>query len=323
MHQVQSYGKKEEEVPKVKELTIEEVVKHVYTTENPETGSKPNPNLAWVIFENGTVFLTAENDEIDSKLTIDQIKEYAAYELYKAGEPVGGTSSADFTVDKLPWYPKDNIYIVSYEYHGLFNIMILEEDSSHLSIGLQARSQRAADFDKQLVRTVRHFNGKTYDVKGYRESLIKDCYELSIKYAPPKINMRDAKILDYYGDDSYCTHIVNHKNPDDVTLKDHLKYGLDCWAFMDGKSLLFYFYTIIKNKLKEIVVEDEFFFYSLNRKLIDMDQVDIDIIQEILWNVDKEHWCCDENSTPYLHKLVMEYEEDNKGKFILEKFLVS
>ena len=45
-----------------------------------------------------------------------------------------------------------------------------------------------------------------------------DIYKLSTKFSPPEIDLRKARILDDYGDESYAKLIVNHKKPDDFVL---------------------------------------------------------------------------------------------------------
>ena len=44
-------------------------------------------------------------------------------------------------------------------------------------------------------------------------------YNLSIKYSPPSINLRDAELLDSYGNASRAKVPMNHNHPDDVTKK--------------------------------------------------------------------------------------------------------
>ena len=69
-------------------------------------------------------------------------------------------------------------------------------------------------------------------------------YMLSKKYGPPRINLRDAELLDSYGDDSWAKRPINHRVPEDVSLED-LKYYGWVYAFMAFEDLLFYLYPVV------------------------------------------------------------------------------
>jgi hypothetical protein len=95
----------------------------------------------------------------------------------------------------------------------------------------------------------------------------KNVYELSYKYSPPKINLRDAKIMDDYGDDSYAKREIKHIVPDDVLREDFEYYGW-VYPFMEFEDLLFYLYPIalVFENNRELDCLDSFM-YSLDRVL--------------------------------------------------------
>ena len=54
--------------------TPAEVVERVFTTANPETGSLPPPDMAWAVFEGGTVFFAAPGDGLDVSASLDDVE---------------------------------------------------------------------------------------------------------------------------------------------------------------------------------------------------------------------------------------------------------
>lgn len=70
-----------------------------------------------------------------------------------------------------------------------------------------------------------------------------DVLKLSERFSPPKIDLRRAKILDDYGDESFSPRPINHRVPSDVTQED-LEYYDRYWAFMKFEDLLFYLYPV-------------------------------------------------------------------------------
>jgi hypothetical protein len=48
---------------------------------------------------------------------------------------------------------------------------------------------------------------------------------LARKYAQPKVDLRQAQILDDYGDDSYAKMANNHDSPDKVKREEFDYYG--------------------------------------------------------------------------------------------------
>lgn len=96
---------------------------------------------------------------------------------------------------------------------------------------------------------------------------LSDIYKLSLKYSPPNINIRQAQILDDYGDESSAELIVKHEKPDDVTKKE-LDYYAWVYPFVEPEGLLFYLYSIVVEYSKNLEVEFvDSFLYSLDREL--------------------------------------------------------
>ena len=95
----------------------------------------------------------------------------------------------------------------------------------------------------------------------------EDIYKLSDKYAPPKIDLRKAQILDDYGDESYAKLIVNHLNPDNVKREEFDYYGW-VYPFMEPEDLIFYLYPILNEYQKDNEIECiESFMYSMDREI--------------------------------------------------------
>ena len=92
-----------------------------------------------------------------------------------------------------------------------------------------------------------------------------DIYNLSLKYSPPKIDLRKAQAFDDYGDESYAKLIVNHKKPEDVK-REEFDYYVWVYPFMEPEDLLFYLYAIVieygKDKGMECI---DSFMYSMDR----------------------------------------------------------
>jgi len=90
-------------------------------------------------------------------------------------------------------------------------------------------------------------------------------HSLSEQYGPPKISLRDAEILDSYGDESYATRPISHNAPDDVSRKDLDFYGW-VYAFMEFRDLLFYLYPIALEYDRDNSLDCvDSFMYSLDR----------------------------------------------------------
>jgi len=98
----------------------------------------------------------------------------------------------------------------------------------------------------------------------------KEIYDFSYKFSPPKIDLRKAKILDYYGDEIYAKLPINHNNPEDVTREEFDYYGW-IYSFMEVEDLLFYFYTILieyeKDKKLDCI---DGFMYTIDRRSLNI-----------------------------------------------------
>lgn len=68
-------------------------------------------------------------------------------------------------------------------------------------------------------------------------------YELSMKYGPPRIDLRKAWIMDSHGDDTFAGEPLHHRVPEDVS-RQHLDRYQAVYAFMEFADLLFYLYPI-------------------------------------------------------------------------------
>lgn len=144
------------------DLTVADVVTQIFTTTNPETGSTPPEHIAWVIFGEETVFLTGPTDELPVESPPKALAKAAMEALLELGAPAAGTPSADFRVSRLPWFPDDFVYMVSYNHPNLFNIVVGDAETSDLSAGMTGRATREADVDAPAIITVRDFGGTTW-----------------------------------------------------------------------------------------------------------------------------------------------------------------
>jgi hypothetical protein len=120
----------------------------------------------------------------------------------------------------------------------------------------------------------------------------ENIYNLSMKFGPPKIDLRKAQILDDYGDESYAELAVNHKKPNDVKREEFDYYGW-VYSFMAPEDLLFYLYPIVieYSKDKEIDCIDSFM-YSMDRelpklqeKLNNDDKLALENAFKVIWDV--------------------------------------
>lgn len=141
-------------------MSIPEIVEYIYTSENPETGSKPPKHFAWAMFENGTIFLTFPNENTPQDATPTLLAEAALRELKALGYPIGGTPSADFNVGRLPWFANAYIYIITYDSGHIFNVQEYEEETQDITVGILGRSLRGQDVESPKVVLVRDFTGK-------------------------------------------------------------------------------------------------------------------------------------------------------------------
>ena len=95
----------------------------------------------------------------------------------------------------------------------------------------------------------------------------EDIYNLSGKFAPPKVDLRKAQILDDYGDESYAKLIVSHKKPDDVKREEFDYYGW-VYPFMEPEDLIFYLYPMLIEYKKDREIDSiDSFMYSIDREI--------------------------------------------------------
>ena len=136
--------------------TPAEVIARVFTTVNPATGSKPPPEIAWVVFAHGTVFFTAPTDALPVDATRETIEAAARAALFELGPVQVGTPSADFNPTRLTgWYPDEPVWFVGFDHPDLATIVTLA--GSDLVAGIAARQARQQDHDDPIVVEVRSF----------------------------------------------------------------------------------------------------------------------------------------------------------------------
>ena len=70
-------------------------------------------------------------------------------------------------------------------------------------------------------------------------------YSLSKQFAPPKVDLRQGRILDDSGDGRNAQHHLKHRDPSDVSLRD-LEYYFDVWGFLDPSDLIFYLHSVLR-----------------------------------------------------------------------------
>ncbi len=142
--------------------TVADVVEHLFTTANPESGSQPPEQIAWVVFANGTAFFTAPNDDLPLDATAEELSVAARQALHELGPVVAGTSSADFSPSLLrAWYPGEFVYFITYDHPSVANIVFTSEEAE-LAAGLEGRARRSADYDTMQVALIRDFAGKQH-----------------------------------------------------------------------------------------------------------------------------------------------------------------
>ncbi len=151
------------------------------------------------------------------------------------------------------------------------------------------------DAKKLLTYTIKSLNKSFHSLVNFALAVKmkhEDIYNLSMKFSPPKVNLRKAQIIDDYGDESYAQLLVNHKKPDDVKREEFDYYGW-VYSFVEPEDLLFYLYAIVieYSKDKEIDCIDSFM-YSINRelpklqeKLTNDDKVTLENAFKTIWNL--------------------------------------
>jgi hypothetical protein len=142
-------------------MTPAQILESVFTSDNPVTGSKPPPAMAWVVFANGTCFYTAPSDTLPATASRDEIEAAGKAALRELGPVQVGSPSADFNPARLDgWFPDDPVWFVTFDHEAIATIVVGEGDD--LTIGLRARSLREDDHDEQRVVLVRGFDGTVW-----------------------------------------------------------------------------------------------------------------------------------------------------------------
>lgn len=136
------------------------VLEHVFTHENPETGSLPPEHMAWVVFEHGTAFFSAPTDELQLDATPAEILAAARMAMAELGPVIAGSPAGDFNPVCLDaWFPGELIYFVTYDHPAIATVVIADEDDE-LAAGLAGRARREADLAGLTAIEIRGFNGR-------------------------------------------------------------------------------------------------------------------------------------------------------------------
>jgi hypothetical protein len=139
-----------------------EVLELVFSAANPETGAPPPPQVAWVLFRGGTVFVAAPSDELPVGASADTLRTEAIAALTELGPVRAGTESADFAVTALDaWFAERGWWLVTYAHPAIFSVVAAEPGSTDLAVGLSARSCRDRDLEDGVVECIRDFAGTT------------------------------------------------------------------------------------------------------------------------------------------------------------------
>ncbi len=141
--------------------TVADVIEHLFTTANPESGSQPPEMIAWVVFANGTTFFTAPSDDLPFDATIEELAVAARQALHELGPVVIGTPAGDFAVSRLDaWFPGESVYFITYDHPSVANI-VFGDDGERMA-GLVGRGLREADYDTMQIATIRDFGGRQH-----------------------------------------------------------------------------------------------------------------------------------------------------------------
>ncbi|WP_291728063.1 hypothetical protein [Bernardetia sp.] len=146
----------------MKNLSIEEILETVFTTENPETGSQPPEQIGWVIFENETVCLIGKSAGLSENPSAEEMADFAKKELLELGVPMVGSPSADFNVSRVPWFKEQFVYMITYDSNFIFNVLTYEEETSDISVGMEGRSVRGLDAETPKIKLVRDHEKNTF-----------------------------------------------------------------------------------------------------------------------------------------------------------------
>ncbi len=153
-----------------KNRSVGSVLEHVFTHENPTTGSQPPELMAWVVFENGTAFFSAPTDELGSDATQDELVAAARIAMAELGPVIAGTPAGDFNPVCLDaWFPGEYVYFVTYDHPAIATVVIAEKPDD-LAAGLTGRARREADLSGLDAREIRDFQGRVFRPVDHRSS---------------------------------------------------------------------------------------------------------------------------------------------------------
>lgn len=148
------------------ERSVAEVVEHLFTSVNPETGSRPPEKIAWAVFAGGTVFFATPSDDLPLSASAGELAVAARRALRELGPVVPGGPGGDFSTSLLDtWFPGEYVFFITYDHPSIANV-ILADDGDELSAGIIGRQIRAGDHAAMAVDLVRDFSGRTHVLRG-------------------------------------------------------------------------------------------------------------------------------------------------------------
>jgi len=144
-------------------MTPADVLLHVFTSKNPDTGSEPPPHMAWAVFANGTAFYAQPSEALPIDASFDAIADAAHAALAELGPVRVGTPSADFNSTRLDtWFPDEPVWFITYDHPAI--VTILSSDGTDLAAGIAGRSRRQQDHDERKIVLVRRFSGEIKEI---------------------------------------------------------------------------------------------------------------------------------------------------------------
>ncbi len=137
----------------------ESIFERIFTSVNPETGSKPPAQLAWVVFENGTTFFTEPTEALPADASADTLVAAALGALGEVGPATAGGPAGDFNVSPMSaWFSDDTVHFITFGHRALANVVTGTYDSD-LAAGLAGRARRDRDVSEKKITLVRGFDG--------------------------------------------------------------------------------------------------------------------------------------------------------------------
>lgn len=113
-------------------------------------------------------------------------------------------------------------------------------------------------------------------------------YELSQRYSPPEVDLRQGRIADDYGSEDAAQLPICHQVPEDVT-RAHFEYYGWVFPFLMDQDLLFYLYPIARVFAEDPALDCiDSFLYSLDTRLPklirELSDAEIDALKEgLVW----------------------------------------